>query len=110
MPAPVPHSAAEPKLAAIGVRATIRRFVDQPPTAVAAAWTAIAGVGLCVWQLTTVGTSVGDWDLLFVTGCLTVIGGLWLARGQSERFSAMLERPAQRRAPQRPRRRPPHAR
>jgi hypothetical protein len=98
MPASVTHPAVEPQLAAIGVRAAIRRFVAAPSTAVAAAWTAIAVVGLAVWQLATVGTSVGDWDLLFVSGCLTVIGGLWLARGQSERFAAMLERLANRSA------------
>lgn len=98
MPATVTHPAVEPHPVATRIRAAIRRLVAAPSTVVAAAWTALAVVGLAAWQLATIGTSVGDWDLLFVSGCLTVIGGLWLARGQSERFAAMLERLANRSA------------
>lgn len=33
-----------------------------------------------------------DYDPLFLSGCLIVIAGLWLARSQSQRFQDMLER------------------
>jgi hypothetical protein len=43
-------------------------------------------------ELISVGTDLANWDWLLVTGCLTFIGGLWLARGQPNRFADMLTR------------------
>src|SRR2546427_13227672 len=76
--------------------ARIRLRVAGHSTLGAAVLTAVAVAMLAGHELAYAGTTVGDWDLLFFTGCLTVIGGLWLARGQPERFAAMLERLANR--------------
>jgi hypothetical protein len=76
----------------------IGRRVDWGSTAVAALLTFTALALLVGNELASAGASIGEWDLLFFSGCITVVGGLWLARGQPERFDAMLERLANRRA------------
>jgi hypothetical protein len=42
--------------------------------------------------------NVADWDWLFVSGSLTFLAGLWLARSQLDRFRQMLARLQSRRA------------
>ena len=49
-------------------------------------------------QLWNFGLDIAEWDLLFVSGCTTVVIGLWLARGVRDRFSEMLKRLADRNA------------
>lgn len=72
-----------------------RRDADGSSAAAVAA-TVVAVAVLVGSELASEGTGVGDWDLLFLSGCLTVIAGLWLAAGQPKRFSAMIERLANR--------------
>jgi hypothetical protein len=40
--------------------------------AVAAVLSSLAVIGLVARELTVIGAEVGDWDLLFLSGCLTV--------------------------------------
>ena len=108
MRAAATHPAPDSEPTAARLRAA-RRLLEERETSVAAAATIVVVAGLVVWQLVTVGMSVGQWDLLFVSGCSTVIGGLWLARGQSDRFAAMLERLANRGALERDDRAVSHA-
>src|SRR5207237_1202162 len=88
------HSIFELPPASRGWRPT--RFLGARATEMAPVGTLAAVLGLGGWQLATVGTNIGQWDLLFVSGCLTVIAGLWLARGQCGRFPLTLERLANR--------------
>lgn len=74
----------------------LRTRVTTHQTAAAAALTSVAVGILAGREFLYNGADVGDWDLLFFSGCLTVIAGLWLARGQAQRFDAMLERLANR--------------
>jgi hypothetical protein len=72
--------------------------LDKIPTLVAAILTAV-GIGVLVaWQLASEGTGTDDWDYLVISGCLTTLAGLWLARGQRERFEATYERLGNRKA------------
>jgi hypothetical protein len=66
--------------------------VEKHSTAVAIALTALAVGALIGWALASSGVDPGKWDLLFVSGIMTALGGLWLARGQRESFENMLER------------------
>jgi hypothetical protein len=73
-------------------------FLEKHATAVGAVSTVLAIAALVVWELVTAGGQIADWDYLFVSGCLTTLGGLWLARGQPERFAEMFERLVNRQA------------
>jgi hypothetical protein len=64
--------------------------------AAAAVLSALVATGLVAQELTLRGADMGDWDLLFLSGCLTVIAGLWLARGESGRLAAVIGRLANR--------------
>src|SRR3954470_3488428 len=77
-------------------RAVRRASAEKHSTAVAIALTALAVGALIGWALVTSGVDPGNWDLLFVSGCLTTLGGLWLARGQHDSFEGMLKRLANR--------------
>jgi len=66
--------------------------VEPHSTAVAVTLTALAVGALIGWTLATSGPEVGDWDYLFLSGCLVTLAGLWLARGQHESFESMFER------------------
>jgi hypothetical protein len=65
-----------------------------------ASWRRVVLAGLSVTviglvlaeQLSGHGLEIADWDLLFLSGCITVICGLWLARGIEARFNRMLGR------------------
>ena len=84
---------------AVVFRNIVRRytpFLAKHTTAVGAALTALAVAAILGWELATAGAHPDDWDYLFVSGCLTTLGGLWLARGQPERFSSMFDRLANR--------------
>jgi hypothetical protein len=70
--------------------------VHEASTATAAALTVLGIAALAAWQLWVAGLHVDRWDYLFVSGCLTVLVGLWLARGQPDRFDAMVDRLANR--------------
>lgn len=83
------------------------RFVRRHGTAGAIALTAIVVGVLLAYERDTVkglgdygvhapSGGGGDYDPLFLSGCLVVIAGLWLARSQSERFREMLVRLADR--------------
>jgi hypothetical protein len=73
-------------------------FFEKHATVVAAALTVLGLGALVTWQLVTAGAAPDDWDYLFCSGSLVTLGGLWLARGQPERFASMLDRLANRRA------------
>lgn len=67
-------------------------LLDELPTSAAAILTVVAVGALAFWTLATEGSDPGGWDYLFVSGCLTTLAGLWLARGHAARFDAMFER------------------
>jgi hypothetical protein len=54
--------------------------------------TVMAVVALFGRELAGSGITVHEWDLLFLSGSLTVIAGVWLAQGYEERFWAMTRR------------------
>jgi hypothetical protein len=58
--------------------------------------TAAAIAVIAAWQVRGDGLHLERWDYLFVSGCLTVIAGLWFARGHAERFKATFDRLARR--------------
>jgi hypothetical protein len=60
----------------------------------AGAWVATlaAGAGLVLVQFSSFGTDLGRWDFLFLSGVLTLIAALWVARGQPAAFDAMVGR------------------
>lgn len=64
--------------------------------AAAAVLSSLAVIGLVARELAVTGADVGDWDLLFLSGCVTVIGGLWLARDESGRLTEVVKRLANR--------------
>jgi hypothetical protein len=76
----------------------IRTRLEGHPTLVAALLTLLAVAALVAHELYRNGGDVGTWDVLFLSGCLTAIAGLWLARGHTDNFGAMLVRLADRRA------------
>jgi hypothetical protein len=45
---------------------------------------------IVLFQLIGNGLNIVQWDLLFLSGCVTLICGLWLARGIEARFNTML--------------------
>ncbi len=47
--------------------------------------------GLVVQDLVLNGTDIRRWDALLISGYLTVVTALWLARGQRRRFVSMVE-------------------
>jgi hypothetical protein len=52
----------------------------------------LAIAAIVTFELVINGPHVRDWDLLFDSGCITVITGLWLSRGLSAHFVTMVER------------------
>lgn len=52
----------------------------------------LAIAAIIAFELVVNGSDLRKWDLLFDSACVTVIAGLWLSRGLSERFATMVER------------------
>jgi len=76
----------------------VASLVERVPIVAVAALTGLAVAALVIWQLATVGFDTAEFDYLFISGCLTTVGGLWLARGQAERFEEMFDRLVHRKA------------
>jgi hypothetical protein len=70
----------------------LRQFAHVHATAIAAALSVVAVVALAAWQAAVRLRTSQPSDPLFVTACLTVIAGLWLARGQHLRLETMIAR------------------
>jgi hypothetical protein len=70
----------------------LRQFAHVHATAIAVGLSVAAVVALTAWQVAVRRWTTHPADPLFVSACLTVIAGLWLARGQELRLETMIAR------------------
>lgn len=68
-----------------------RDWVRRYETLAAGTLTLLALALILLHQSVMHGSEWSSWDVLFVSGSLTTLVGLWIARGHPERFQAMLQ-------------------